>query len=192
MPSKVDICNEALNLLGANTIASLTETSTTAVLCNRIYDTELDYLLRQHPWNSAIREANLAAVTGTPVVGWLYKFLMPTDPYCLRVINVYDTSDNETNFECRARHIYADVSSIDIIFVGRITDPNEFDAMFMKTLVDLLAYRMAFPITRSRETTEAMFQMFRNSMADAMSVDSQERTPEEIQSETLLDARLRS
>ena len=29
-------------------------------------------------------------------------------------------------------------------------------------------------------------------MADAMSVDSQERTPEEIQSETLLDARLRS
>ena len=116
---------------------------------------------------------------------------MPTDPYCLRVINVYDTSDNETNFECRARHIYADVSSIDIIFVGRITDPNEFDSMFMKTLVDLLAYRMAFPITRSRETTEAMFQMFRNSMADAMSVDSQERTPEEIQSEPLLDARLR-
>jgi hypothetical protein len=36
-----------------------------------------------------------------------------------------------------------------------------------------------------------MFQMFRNSMADAMSVDSQEGTPEQIQSEDLLDARLR-
>ncbi len=191
MPSKVDICNEALNLLGANTIASLTETSAAAVLCNRIYDTEVDYLLRQHSWNSAIREANLAAVTGTPIVGWLYKFLMPTDPYCLRVINVYDTTDEEENWECRGRHIYADVSSIDIVYVGRITDPNEFDSMFMKTLVDLLAYRMAFPITRDRQTTSAMFELFRNSMADAMSVASQERTPEQIQSEDLLDARLR-
>jgi hypothetical protein len=191
MSSKVDICNEALNLLGANTIASLSEASTTAVLCNRIYDTEVDYLLRQHNWNSALREANLAAVTGTPVIGWLYKFLMPTDPYCLRVINVYDTSDNEENFKCRGRHIYSDVSSIDILYVGRITDPNEFDSMLMKTLVDLLAYRLSFPVTRSREVTAAMFQMFRNSMADAMSVDSQEGTPEQIQSEDLLDARLR-
>lgn len=179
-------------MLGANTINSLSESSTTAVLCNRIFDTEVDFLLRQHRWNSAMREANLAAVTGTPIVGWLYKFLMPTDPYCLRVINVYDTSDDEQNFECRGRHIYADVSAIDITYVGRITDPNEFDAMLLKTLVDLLAYRMAFPITRSRETVEAMFQIFRNSMADAMSVDSAERTPEQIASEDLLDARLRA
>lgn len=191
MPSKVDICNEALNLLGANTIASLTETSTTAVLCNRIYDTELDYLLRQHNWNIAVREANLAAVTGTPVVGWLYKFLMPTDPYCLRVLNVYDTSDDDQNFQCRGRHIYADVSSIDILYVGRITDPNEFDSMFMKTLVDLLAYRLAFPVTRSTETATTMFTAYRNSLADAMSVDSQEGTPEQIKSEDLIDARLR-
>ena len=191
MPSKVDICNEALNLLGANTIASLTEASTTAVLCNRIYDTEVDYLLRQHNWNVAVREANLAAATGTPVVGWLYKFLMPTDPYCLRVLNVYDTSDEDQNFQCRGRHIYADVSAIDILYIGRVTDPSEFDSMLMKTLVDLLAYRLAFPVTRSTETATTMFTAFRNSLADAMAVDSQEGTPEQIKSEDLLDARLR-
>ena len=191
MPSKVDICNEALNLLGANTISSLTESSTTAVLCNRIYDTEVDFLLRQHSWNAAVREANLAAVTGTPIVGWLYKFLMPTDPYCLRVLNVYDTADDDQNFQCRGRHIYCDTSAIDIIFIGRITDPSEFDALMMKTLVDLLAYRLVFPVTRSKETAETMFSAYRNTLADAMAVDSQEGTPEEIKSETLLDARLR-
>jgi hypothetical protein len=191
MPSKVDICNEALNLLGANTISSLTEASTTAVLCNRIYDTEVDYLLRQHNWNVAVREANLAAVVGTPVVGWLYKFLMPTDPYCLRVLNVYDTSDEDQNFQCRGRHIYADVSAIDILYIGRVTDPNEFDSMLMKTLVDLLAYRLAFPVTRSTETATTMFTAYRNSLADSMAVDSQEGTPEQIKSEDLIDARLR-
>jgi hypothetical protein len=191
MPSKVDICNEALNLLGANTISSLTEATTTAVLCNRIYDTEVDYLLRQHNWNVAVREANLAAVVGTPVVGWLYKFLMPTDPYCLRVLNVYDTSDEDQNFQCRGRHIYADVSAIDILYIGRVTDPNEFDSMLMKTLVDLLAYRLAFPVTRSTETATTMFTAYRNSLADSMAVDSQEGTPEQIKSEDLIDARLR-
>jgi len=191
MPSKVDICNEALNLLGANTISSLTEASTTAVLCNRIYDTEVDYLLRQHNWNVAVREANLAAVVGTPVVGWLYKFLMPTDPYCLRVLNVYDTADDDQDFQCRGRHIYADVSAIDILYIGRVTDPNEFDSMLMKTLVDLLAYRLAFPVTRSTETATTMFTAYRNSLVDSMAVDSQEGTPEQIKSEDLLDARLR-
>ena len=192
MPSKVDICNEALNLLGANTISSLSETSTTAVLCNRIYDTEVDYLLRQHNWNAAVNEANLAAVTGTPIVGWSYKFLMPTDPYCLRVLNVYDTSDDDQNFQCRGRHIYCDTSAIDMIYIGRITDPNEFDSMLMKTLVDLLAYRLAFPVTRSRDVAATMFEAYRNTLADAMSVDSQEGTPEELKSDHLLDARLRS
>ena len=191
MPSKVDICNEALNLLGANTISSLSEASTTAVLCNRIYDTEVDFLLRQHNWNAAVQEANLAAVTGTPSVGWLNKFLMPTDPYCLRVLNVYDTSDDDQNFQCRGRHIYCDTSAVDIIYIGRITDPSEFDALMMKTLVDLLAYRLSFPVTRSKETTEPMFAAYRNTMADAMAVDSQEGTPEELKSDHLLDARLR-
>ena len=191
MASKVDICNEALNLLGANTIASLTESSTTAVLCNRIYDTEVDCLLRQHNWNSAVQEANLAAVVGTPVIGWLYKFLMPTDPYCLRVLNVYDTADDDQNFQWRGRHIYCDTSAVDILYIGRITDPSEFDAMLMKTLVDLLAYRLSFPITRSKDVTAAMYSAYRNTLADAMSVDSQEGTPEELKSDHLLDARLR-
>ena len=164
MPSKVDICNEALNLLGANTISSLSETSTTAVLCNRIYDTEVDYLLRQHNWNAAVQEANLAAVTGTPIVGWLYKFLMPTDPYCLRVLNVYDTSDDDQNFQCRGRHIYCDTSAGDIIYIARIPDPD---------------------------VSESMFTAYRNTLADAMAVDSQEGTPEELKSDHLLDARLR-
>ena len=85
MPSKVDICNEALNMLGANTITSLTETTKTAALCNRFIDTEIDYLLRLHRWNSAVSEAGGLSNTGvTPTIGWLFEFVLPSDPYCLR------------------------------------------------------------------------------------------------------------
>ena len=60
MPSVVDICNEAMDLLGAATITSLTENSKEARLCNRRFDTVRDTVLRSHNWNCAITRATLA------------------------------------------------------------------------------------------------------------------------------------
>ena len=134
MPSKVDICNEALNMLGANTITSLTETTKTATLCNRFIDTEIDYLLRLHRWNSAIKEAAGLSNTGvTPTIGWLYEFVLPSDPFCLRVLRV-ENADEEVDFEVRGRNLYSDHSSIDLMYVARITDPNLFDPLLYKCL----------------------------------------------------------
>ena len=192
MPSKVDICNEALNQLGSSTIQSLSDTSNIGVLCNRYYDTELDFLLRTHRWNSALREATLSYITdATIIINWDYKFLLPTDPYCLRILQV-ETGDTEISWEIRGRNLYSTDSVVDVLYVARITDPNEFDPMLYKVMVDLMAYRLAFPVTRSREVSEAMYSLYRTSLQDAMSVDSQERTPETIKSEDLLEAALRS
>ena len=51
MGSKVDLANEALLLLGANTITSFTDNDSNAVLVNRFYTSERDALLRSHRWN---------------------------------------------------------------------------------------------------------------------------------------------
>ena len=53
MPSVVDICNEAMDLLGAATITALTENSKEARLCNRRFETVRDAVLRAHTWNVA-------------------------------------------------------------------------------------------------------------------------------------------
>ena len=191
MPSKVDIVNEALNMLGANTITSLTETTKTASLCNRFLDTEIDYLLRLHRWNSAVTDVAGLSNTGvTPTVGWLYEFLLPTDPYCLRVLRV-EVDDVEVDFEVRGRNLYTDFSTGDLMYVSRVTDANKFDPLLYKVLVDLMAYRLAFPITRNRDLSNSMYQIYQQNLQDAMSVDSQERTPEQIASDDLLDARVR-
>ena len=49
MASVVDICNGALNQLGASTILSLTEDSKNARLCNARYTQVRDSLFRSHP-----------------------------------------------------------------------------------------------------------------------------------------------
>ena len=59
MASVVDICNSALNLLGASTISSLTEDSKNARLCNQRYEPIRNRMFRSHAWNCLTKEFNL-------------------------------------------------------------------------------------------------------------------------------------
>ena len=78
MPSVVDICNEAMDLLGTATIISLTQNSKEARLCNRRFDTVRDAVLRAHPWNCAIVRQQLAKNTTAPAFGF-YKRIYTAD-----------------------------------------------------------------------------------------------------------------
>ena len=49
MASVVDICNSALNQIGASNIISLTEDSKAARLCNQRYTFVRDSVFRAHP-----------------------------------------------------------------------------------------------------------------------------------------------
>ena len=96
MASVVDICNEAMDLLGAATITSLTENSKEARLCNRNFEKIRDTVLRAHNWNIAITRKQLAKDSDAPAFGFTNQFTLPTDPYCLRVISLHTANvDNE-------------------------------------------------------------------------------------------------
>ena len=69
MTSTVDICNYALNMLGASTISALDENSKTARIVNQRYESARDFVFREHTWNSLIRRAELAQDTETPAYG---------------------------------------------------------------------------------------------------------------------------
>jgi hypothetical protein len=65
MASKVEICNSALNMLGANNITDLTEDSKNARLLNQRYEPIRDAVFRTHAWNCLIKRIELAADTDT-------------------------------------------------------------------------------------------------------------------------------
>ena len=62
MASVVDICNSALNLLGASTITTLTEDSKNARLCNQRYEPIRDRTFRSHAWNCLTKEFSLQKI----------------------------------------------------------------------------------------------------------------------------------
>ena len=60
MASVVDICNSALNLLGASTISALTDDTKNARLCNQRYEPIRNRIFRSHSWNCLVKRVQLA------------------------------------------------------------------------------------------------------------------------------------
>ena len=111
MASVVQICNSALNQLGAASITSLTDNSKNARLCNERYATVRDAVFRSHPWNSLIKRQQLAQDTATPAYGFKFQFTLPSD--CLRLLNL-DAYNSDHKVE--GRKILCNESAIKISY----------------------------------------------------------------------------
>jgi len=169
MASTVDICNGALNQLGATTILSLTEDSKNARLCNSRYIQVRDGLFRTHPWNCLQKRVELAADTTAPAWGFSYAYTLPAD--CLRLLKILDY---DSNYKVEGRKILSNTSSMKILYIGRITDPNEYDELLRETLSASLAADIAFAVTSNNTTATNMYNLFQDKLKDARFVDSTE------------------
>ena len=169
MASIVDICNGALNQLGATTILTLTEDSKNARLCNARYTQVRDALFRSHPWNCLQKRVELAADTATPAWGFSSQFTLPTD--CLRLLRILDY---DSDHKVEGRKILTDASSMKILYVARITDPNEYDELLRETLSAALAADIAYAITSSNPVAVNMYNLYKEKLKEARFVDATE------------------
>ena len=169
MASVVDICNGALNQLGATTILSLTEDSKNARLCNSRFTQVRDSVFRSHPWNCLQKRVELAADTTAPAWGFSYAYTLPAD--CLRLLRILDY---DSNYKVEGRKILSNTSSMKILYIGRITDPNEYDELLRETLSAALGADIAFAVTSNNQTATNMYNLFQDKLRDARFVDSTE------------------
>tara|TARA_R100001480_G_scaffold64749_1_gene76873 strand:- start:49 stop:630 length:582 start_codon:yes stop_codon:yes gene_type:complete len=169
MASVVDICNGALNQLGASTILTLTEDSKNARLCNARFTQVRDSIFRSHPWNCLQKRVELAADSDTPAWGFTSQFTIPTD--CLRVLTILDY---DADYKIEGRKILTDNSSMKILYVSRVTDPNEYDELLRETLSAALAADIAYAVTSSNPVAKNMYDLFQEKLKDARFVDSTE------------------
>lgn len=169
MASVVDICNGALNQLGATTIISLSEDSKNARLCNARYTQVRDAIFRSHPWNCLQKRVEIAVDTVSPAWGFTYAYTLPAD--CLRLLKILDY---DSNYKVEGRKILTNSSSMKILYIARITDPNEYDELLRETLSASLGADIAFAITSNNQTAQNMYQLFQDKLRDARFVDSTE------------------
>tara|TARA_S200002703_G_scaffold159633_1_gene173839 strand:+ start:1532 stop:2113 length:582 start_codon:yes stop_codon:yes gene_type:complete len=193
MASVVDICNSALNQLGASTIIALTENSKNGRLCNARYNVIRDAVFRAHPWNCAIKRQNLAEDTVTPAWGFKRQFTLPSD--CLRVLTI---ANHDSNYKVEGRKILTNDDNIKLVYVASITDPNEMDILVREVISASLASDIAYAVTANAGLAARMYDKYQAKLSEARhadaaegyNIDPQNGPVDQIGSEDFINSRL--
>lgn len=126
-------------------------------------------MFRSHPWNCLQKRIELAADSVAPAWGFSYQYTLPAD--CLRLLVILDY---DSNYKVEGRKVLSNTSSMKILYVARVTDPNEYDELLRETLSAALGADIAYGVTSSSPVTQNMYTLFQNKLRDARFVDSTE------------------
>lgn len=175
--SKVQICSNAMLLLGQESIASFSEASDRATLASNLWDNSRQAVLRSHPWNCAIKRDALAPDATAPAFDWTYQFTLPAD--CLRVLSVGQDGD-VTEYKIEGRKILIDDNPAYLRYIYDNKDVASWDAMLVEAMTRYMAFSMSYPLTKSTSLRDSMFAEFNKLLKQAKAIDGQEDTPDDV------------
>ena len=170
MASVIEICNIALSRLGnSRTINSLQEQSKEAGLCDLHYDSALEEVLSDFDWNFASKRVALAD-TGSAPLDWQFAYRYPTD--CLRITAIMVPGMRNPPERMRIQYqvgsdsdgtgrlIFTDQPEAWLLYVGKVTDPNMFDALFRSALAWKLASEIGMPLASAPNLVQNALTMY--------------------------------
>ena len=192
MASVVDICNSALNLLGASTISALTDDSKNARLCNQRYENVRNRVFRSHAWNCLHKRVQLAQNTTAPVIGYANAYALPSD--CLRVLKVHngatDSIVSAIDYKLEGKNIVTDEGTLYLIYVAKVTDPNEYDSYLQESISHQLAADLCYAITNNATLANNYMARADERLREARFIDATENSLGTVESSEFTDARL--
>lgn len=175
MPSKLELCNTALSLMGDDVIADFTTTKKGRAAALAFKFARLS-ILRAHPWRWATKRADLAVPAGeSPPMGWGRIYTLPAD--VVRLLSV-GPDDERPRYLTEGDRLFADVSPLSIRYVY---DPGETDAalglwddMAIEAFIAGLQWRLAYVVTNSRTMEEGKRADFERALAAAKAAHGSE------------------
>lgn len=198
--SAVDLCNQALRLLGDATISSFEEGTELAETCNQLYADTVRALLAAHPWRFTLVKAQLARLAEAPLNEWTYAHALPSDRLALRELFTSGKvgARTLTAYELFESRVFSDQADIWCDY-QRETDPATWPAPFRNLARHALAADFAVAVTGSA----AMADSFRliaygtpaqggngGLLAQARRLDSVQQPPQAVRDFPLIAARL--
>jgi hypothetical protein len=184
--SEVQVCSNALLLLGANPINSFDDESDRALLVSNLWDNCRDAVLRSHPWNCAVKRVALSPDGATPAFDYAYQFTLPGD--CLRVMSVGEEGE-AFRFRLEGRKILMDDAVCKLGYIYKNEDVTTWDALLVEAMEAYMAMTCAYPITKSASMQKSMADLYQYKLKQARSTDAQEQPSEDVGDYPLLSVR---
>jgi hypothetical protein len=167
MTSKTDICNLALIKIGKARVQDIdTDESQQATDLKLVYDSALLEILAEAEWSFAVFRQALNKSVETPLYEWSYKFQIPTYPKYIRLISI----ENDPAYSIEGDFIFCNQSSINILYIGLVADPNLYTIPFQNAFVLLLAYKICYNLTNSSSREKELYAEYREKLAYAVNL----------------------
>jgi len=165
--------NMALARLGETTRqgedgANILENASRIIEAN--YGTVRKALLREHPWNFAVKRVALVAATA-PVNDYTYRYTLPAD--FLRMVKL--NASNEVTHRIEAGYLVSDSATATIEYIYDVTDEDLYSSDFLDVLAQRLAAEAAAAI--NPQSAQSMWSLYQAKLAQAKATDSREATP---------------
>jgi len=175
--SETSICNQALARFGDKRINNFeTDTTPRAIWCREFYEPTRDALLRSHKWRFAAARVTLVQDTTDPDFEWDNQFILPNDFMAMR--SIYENSISDENlwsYAIEGQRLLTNDSTMEIRYTRKVTDPTEFDPLFVKLLVLELELQLVGPLAGNDEDVrEAIRKDIAYAMPAIRAMDAQE------------------
>ena len=184
MYSVVQICNQALLLIGTRPIASLDEPTPEAAYCKRFYDQAVLSVLRDHPWGFAQRREKLAEVLVPE--GWqsAYRkaYAYPIDcvqsHYLITACGMEKSQAYELAADDERTILLTNLAEAVMAYTAHIRDVTRFDPMFVETLARKMQCLLVKPILKGNaQAVKEAEELYARALAEAKTADSKEGQP---------------
>jgi hypothetical protein len=169
------VANMALGILVEAPIDSLDDNTKAARLLNLHYETTRQAELIKHPWVFAIFRVELEADDEAPTSDeYRYAYAVPDD--ALRVLPLTDNGEASglrLPFKQEASLILTNYSGPRIVrYIGNMTDPADWDPLFIEAFAARLAMKVAMPLTNKPSVLQGAQLVYNEAISEARRVNS--------------------
>lgn len=176
MASTVEICNKALRKLGEGTrIASVTEGTAAAILCNDAFPSARDGLLRRRAWNFATQRTQLARLSIAPAFGYAHAYQLPSD--WIATLGAWDDDlmSGQLDYRIEGGLLLTDAEEVYLLYTARVTDTSQFDTLFVEALALTLALEISDPLAASQTRVQRVGRELDIMLSEAASANAMDQ-----------------
>ena len=183
--TEVELLNKALGYLGEAPVLSLTQKVTSARAGASAMRQSVEEVLRQQPWNSALKRATLARLIDENAFGPRYSYQLPSD-----YVKLVEYNDDVNDYRIEGNRIVTDDDVAEILYVAYPADFSVLDAGLIEVLAAKLAFNIAMPVTANAAIQNGMLELSERMLARARTMDARESSHEgkSLYAETLRDS----
>lgn len=180
MSVSVNLANQALLRIGADTITAITDESLSAEKVALVYDYVVDLVLSEHDFPCARRRASLARLSEAPSHEFAYQYALPGD--CLRIIEVYGAT---SPYVREGNKLLTNDTSVKINYVARLSQESEMDPFLKNVIVYELANLLAMPLTQDKQVKREILAELQLVIKNAEAAGALQDSARQIQGSTI-------